>query len=132
METAWSCMWNVTDETPINCQRFLDGGGMQLFLNCKEKFPNAQDLLRNMMGLLGNVAEVPALRSQLMTKEFVTEFSQLLGSNTDGIEVSGKGSWLADTKTHMARYEQPFEINRLTTNFCQCNRLTGYRRSLIM
>ena len=38
--------------------RFLDGGGMDLFLNCKERFPNKNDLLRNMMGLLGNVAEV--------------------------------------------------------------------------
>ncbi len=36
MEFAWSTMWNVTDETPINCKRFLDGGGMQLFLSCKE------------------------------------------------------------------------------------------------
>ena len=38
--------------------RFLDGGGMDLFLHCKERFPNKNDLLRNMMGLLGNVAEV--------------------------------------------------------------------------
>ena len=87
LETAWSCMWNVTDETPINCKRFLDGGGMQLFLNCKERFPESQDLLRNMMGLLGNVAEVPHLRSQLMTREFVAVFSLLLNSNSDGIEV---------------------------------------------
>jgi Zyg-11 family protein len=36
METAWSTMWNVTDETPVNCRRFLDGGGMELFLRCKE------------------------------------------------------------------------------------------------
>ena len=36
LETAWSTMWNVTDETPINCRRFLDGGGMKLFLECKE------------------------------------------------------------------------------------------------
>jgi hypothetical protein len=41
-----------------------------------------------MMGLLGNVAEVPALRHKLMTKEFVDEFSFLLDSNSDGIEVS--------------------------------------------
>jgi Zyg-11 family protein len=88
METAWSTMWNVTDETPINCQRFLDGGGMGLFLQCKERFHNQQDLLRNMMGLLGNVAEVPELRSQLMTSAFVNEFSMLLGSTSDGIEVS--------------------------------------------
>jgi Zyg-11 family protein len=88
METAWSCMWNVTDETPVNCKRFMDGGGMQLFLRCKQEFPDKQDLLRNMMGLLGNVAEVPSLRKTLMTKEFVAEFSHLLDSNSDGIEVS--------------------------------------------
>merc|ERR1711994_835340 len=58
METAWSTMWNVTDETPVNCERFLAGGGMYLFLQCKERFPEKADLLRNMMGLLGNVAEV--------------------------------------------------------------------------
>jgi Zyg-11 family protein len=46
METAWSTMWNVTDETPGNCERFLNGNGMQLFLRCKEKFPDKQDLLR--------------------------------------------------------------------------------------
>ena len=35
METAWSTMWNVTDETPVNCERFLADGGMMLFLKCK-------------------------------------------------------------------------------------------------
>jgi Zyg-11 family protein len=47
METAWSTMWNVTDETPDNCERFLNGNGMQLFLRCKEKFSDKQDLLRD-------------------------------------------------------------------------------------
>jgi hypothetical protein len=37
-----------------------------------------------MMGLLGNVAEVPALRHKLMTKEFVEEFAFLLDSCSDG------------------------------------------------
>lgn len=114
METAWSAMWNVTDETPINCRRFLDGGGMQLFLRCKEKFPEKQDLLRNMMGLLGNVAEVPELRSQLMTTAFVAEFSMLLDSTSDGIEVSynaagvlahmasdGEEAWCIDDPTRL-------------------------------
>ena len=40
-----------------------------------------------MMGLLGNVAEVPALRPRLMNRDFVIEFLYLLESNTDGIEV---------------------------------------------
>lgn len=41
-----------------------------------------------MMGLLGNVAEVRDLRHYLMTPEYVTVFSKLLDSWSDGIEVS--------------------------------------------
>ena len=143
MEVAWSTMWNVTDETALNCKRFLEHSGMQFFLNClkvpvkmssgsigfnwssfllpitsfltelywlcmiqmenlnlyglyafywpfgwRQAFPNHPELLRNMMGLLGNVAEVEALRPQLMTSEFVSVFSELLYSNSDGIEVT--------------------------------------------
>lgn len=40
------------------------------------------------MGLLGNVAEVQTLRHRLMTTEYITVFSELLFSNSDGIEVS--------------------------------------------
>lgn len=99
METAWSTMWNVTDETPINCQRFLQGGGMNLFLQCKGKFPNHHDLLRNMMGLLGNVAEVKELRPHLMTSDFVAEFLMLVDSMSDGIETSYNA---AGVLAHMA------------------------------
>lgn len=41
-----------------------------------------------MMGLLGNVAEVKSLRHRLMTTEYITVFSELLFSSSDGIEVS--------------------------------------------
>lgn len=34
LEVAWSTMWNVTDETPQNCQRFLENRGMKHFLAC--------------------------------------------------------------------------------------------------
>lgn len=34
MEVAWSTMWNVTDETAVNCERFLNGYGMEYFLGC--------------------------------------------------------------------------------------------------
>jgi len=34
LEVAWSTMWNVTDEAPTNCKRFLDGNGMKYFLGC--------------------------------------------------------------------------------------------------
>ncbi|XP_053624950.1 protein zer-1 homolog [Plodia interpunctella] len=99
LEVAWSTMWNVTDETPQNCQRFLDNFGMKYFLDCLERFPDKEELLRNMMGLLGNVAEVAALRPQLMDKVFLGVFYDLLDSSSDGIEVSYNA---AGVLAHMA------------------------------
>jgi hypothetical protein len=57
-----------------------------------------------MMGLLGNVAEVPMLRHKLMTKEFVDEFSFLLDSNSDGIEVSYNAGTSTFTHTTQGFY----------------------------
>ncbi|XP_062867712.1 protein zer-1 homolog [Trichomycterus rosablanca] len=88
MEFSWSALWNITDETPDNCQMFLSCNGMDLFLECLKKFPDKQELHRNMLGLLGNVAEVRELRPRLLTSQFVTVFSNLLESKADGIEVS--------------------------------------------
>ncbi|XP_012281887.1 protein zer-1 homolog isoform X2 [Orussus abietinus] len=88
LEVAWSTMWNMTDETPVNCQRFLDEHGMDLFLQCVDAYPRKEELLRNMMGLLGNVAEVEELRVNLMDQQYVSVFADLLNSDSDGIEVS--------------------------------------------
>lgn len=106
MEFSWSALWNITDETPDNCQMFLNCSGMNLFLDClkvpneyqkhltrthsgrkkkklsthpscflpPQEFPDKQELHRNMLGLLGNVAEVKELRPQLLTSQFVTVF----------------------------------------------------------
>ncbi|XP_041367990.1 protein zer-1 homolog [Gigantopelta aegis] len=99
MEVAWSTMWNVTDETPPNCERFLDHGGMELFLKCLKHFEEKPELLRNMMGLMGNIAEVKYLRPRLMVTKYVTVFSNLLNSTSDGIEVSYNA---AGVLAHMA------------------------------
>ncbi|XP_061554896.1 protein zer-1 homolog [Phycodurus eques] len=88
MEFSWSALWNITDETPDNCQMFLNCDGMSLFLDCLKEFPDKQELHRNMLGLLGNVAEVKALRPKLVTPQFISVFSNLLDSKADGIEVS--------------------------------------------
>jgi len=39
-----------------------------------QEFPDKQELHRNMLGLLGNVAEVKALRPQLLTPQFISVF----------------------------------------------------------
>lgn len=57
-------------------------------------FPDKEELVRNMMGLLGNVAEVPDLRHRLMEQQFIQVFADLLDSMTDGIEVR-----IADPRT---------------------------------
>lgn len=58
-----------------------------------QTFHEKEELLRNMMGLLGNVAEVKWLRPNLMTSEFIKVFSDLLDSISDGIEVGYKISF---------------------------------------
>lgn len=52
-----------------------------------QAFRERDELLRNMMGLLGNVAEVKWLRPELMTQKFIEVFAELLSSESDGIEV---------------------------------------------
>ncbi|KAK3607228.1 hypothetical protein CHS0354_031725 [Potamilus streckersoni] len=88
LEVAWSTLWNVTDETPSNCQKFITEGGMQHFIACVEKFPEKEELLRNMMGLMGNIAEVKELRVQLMDPKYMSVIYSFLSSTKDGIEVS--------------------------------------------
>lgn len=86
MEVGWSFLWNITgkikrrpyvfiDETPINCERFLRHDGLKLFHLCYAQFPNETELVRNMMGLIGNIAEVEILRGQLMQDEYINIFT---------------------------------------------------------
>lgn len=65
----------LLDETPINCERFLRHEGLKLFHLCYAQFPNETELVRNMMGLIGNIAEVELLRGQLMQDEYINIFS---------------------------------------------------------
>ncbi|XP_054164654.1 protein zer-1 homolog [Oppia nitens] len=116
METAWSTMWNVTDETPVNCQRFLDNNGMDYFVSCMHSFPNSAELLRNMMGLLGNVAECSHLRHRLMKSDYIMRFVELLDSESDGIEVSynaaGILSHIASDGSHYWQQYLPYDCKR--------------------
>ncbi|KAL1232239.1 Zyg eleven-related protein [Trichinella spiralis] len=88
MEVAWSFLWNITDETPANCERFLAVNGMEVFYACSEKFEGKTELARNMMGLLGNVAEVSSLRASLMNANYIAVFLDLLRYSNEGIEIS--------------------------------------------
>jgi len=88
LETAWSTLWNITDETPINCQKFLDHQGLEAFESCMDKFGLQKEVLRNIMGLLGNVAECERLRYTFMKEGYLKRFHLLLNYRLDGIECS--------------------------------------------
>lgn len=62
------------DETPVNCERFLNADGLRLFHQCYQQFQNETELVRNMMGLIGNIAEVEQLRAQLMLDDYINIF----------------------------------------------------------
>jgi len=64
----------LSDETALNSERFIADRGMDIFLRCLEVFPERAELLRNMMGLIGNVAEVDYLRPRLMESRYVSIF----------------------------------------------------------
>ncbi|XP_076288194.1 protein zer-1 homolog isoform X2 [Lasioglossum baleicum] len=88
LEVAWSTMWNMTDETPINCERFLNEDGMSLFHECIKKYRHREELLKNMMGLFGNIAEVPHLRVHLTQQQYISLFASLLHTDCEVIEIS--------------------------------------------
>jgi Zyg-11 family protein len=88
LETAWSTLWNITDETPVNCERFLLCDGFEAFEDCMDKFSFNKEVLRNIMGLLGNVAECKELRMKFMQARYIKRFESLLSSPIDGIECS--------------------------------------------
>ena len=145
MDTAWSVMWNVTDETPANSERFLDRNGMEVsghhyqafgplitfyrfFFNAKRPSPTCQTswgtwwaflatlqrfLLHSVWHsalVLWNICmtlilygtemttmyprQVQMCRRRLMCAAFIEEFSFLLDSGKDGIEVKIKSKAL--------------------------------------
>lgn len=105
LKGCWSCLWNVTDEAPANSERFIKHNGVDLFLKCLNKFPEDTELKRNIMGLvgkraayadhvgneslLGNIAEVPELRKDLIRTETIRFYTMALTeSGESSLEVA--------------------------------------------
>ncbi|XP_067940865.1 protein zer-1 homolog isoform X2 [Watersipora subatra] len=97
LNLSWTALWNVTDETSDNCRQFIDCGGIDLFLDCYYTFCLSareserdlrEELLRNMLGSLGNVAEVQALRLRLCQPALLSLLWEVLESAEKGMEVN--------------------------------------------
>ncbi|KAI1707861.1 zyg eleven-related protein 1 [Ditylenchus destructor] len=99
MQMCWAVLCNMTDKTFSNCERFLKAEGMQLFSQCFSRFPNNMNIsmVTNMMILVGNIAEVKCLRSQLMDKGYLNIFWNLLRmypNFNSGFEISYRSAYV--------------------------------------
>ncbi|CAF0865053.1 unnamed protein product, partial [Didymodactylos carnosus] len=124
LEVAWAFLWNITDETAENCVRFVtQNSGLQAFQDCLTLFESKEAILRNMMGLMGNLAEVPTLRSHLVKNEILQHLQRLVQKPECSIEIAynaagvlahifsdGPSSWTADQVDRTTLCDELFEI----------------------
>mmetsp|Transcript_26333 Transcript_26333/g.79107 ORF Transcript_26333/g.79107 Transcript_26333/m.79107 type:complete len:806 (+) Transcript_26333:330-2747(+) len=88
LELGWTFLWNMTDETPSNVQRFLELNGMQTLLESLTTFPDQVALRRNIMGLVTNIAEVTHFRSHLLEADVLFQLETCMRVDADRLEVS--------------------------------------------
>jgi Zyg-11 protein homolog len=61
----------LADESPKTCDVFLREGGLNLFLEVLSIFRTESAVETKVLGLINNIAEVPALRKMLMVDVFL-------------------------------------------------------------
>lgn len=89
MERAWSCLWSLTDDMPINARCFMDEpAAMEIYMSCIQMFDDKDGLLKKMTGLMANLSEVRELRKNLRTEDVMTLFCALMDSTLDDDGVS--------------------------------------------
>eukprot|EP00041_Stephanoeca_diplocostata_P029164 m.854214 g.854214 ORF g.854214 m.854214 type:complete len:834 (-) comp23502_c2_seq2:381-2882(-) len=112
LELCWTFLWNITDETPRNVARFIAHAGIDTMLCSLETFPTVVALRRNVMGLVTNIAEVPACRTELMQERVLQLLHTCLVDGPNDLEVAynvagtlchvlsdGEAFWLACGRT---------------------------------
>jgi hypothetical protein len=77
-----SLLWNLTDENPIVCERFINSMGLELFQRLIHLFSLDTIVLTKIVGLLSNISEVSHLRIYLYSIHIVPLMQRFL---TDGI-----------------------------------------------
>jgi Zyg-11 family protein len=72
---AWALLWNVTDETPDNSNKFIDNNGVDLLVRTLETSGFKQE---SAIGTMGNVSEVQHQRPKLRTPAIAKLLLQML------------------------------------------------------
>eukprot|EP01134_Creolimax_fragrantissima_P000572 CFRG0572T1 len=81
VEAAWGALWNITDESPENCVLFFEASGLETITTALKELtlgPENASLIRNMLGLVGNIAEVHSLRHHLLNDDLLLILTDLL------------------------------------------------------
>ncbi|PAA47060.1 hypothetical protein BOX15_Mlig000133g4, partial [Macrostomum lignano] len=84
LKFALSALWNLTDECEPSCRLFVEAGGLEAYLklfqllDCSAGAEARQCILPKCLGLLNNIAEMPATRKSLLVADIISMLSQLL------------------------------------------------------
>ncbi|KAK2723083.1 protein zyg-11 homolog B-like [Artemia franciscana] len=112
-----SALWNLTDESPITCEKFLQHNGMAQFLTVLETFKHEASVETKVLGLMNNIAEVPELRQNLMVDDFLVVLKRLLHSTQIDVSYfaagiishlgsSGTEAWVAESVSRSALLDE--------------------------
>lgn len=71
MILCYGTLWNVSDETPENSEKFIRNGGIQLLMDCFSMPDANDDVRKSAIGLVGNIAEVQYLRPHIMRSDLI-------------------------------------------------------------
>lgn len=86
-----SLLWNLTDENPLVCERFIHSLGLQSFQRLMRLFASDTIVLTKIVGLLSNISEVPYLRIYLYSIDFIPLMQQFLIDGIIDIAFSAAG-----------------------------------------
>lgn len=106
-----SLLWNLTDENPIVCERFINSNGLQLFRRLIHLFSTDSNVLTKILGLLSNISEVSHLIIYLYSIDIIPLIQKFLTDGIIDIAFSAAG-----ILAHLI-FEQ--SNNELNTDLCQ-------------
>jgi hypothetical protein len=86
-----SLLWNLTDENPIVCERFIHSMGLHLFQRLLNLFASDSIVLTKIVGLLSNIAEVSHLRIYLYSIDIIPLMRRFLTDSILDIAFSAAG-----------------------------------------
>ena len=86
-----SLLWNLTDENPIVCERFIHSMGLQLFQRLIHLFSSDTVVLTKIVGLLSNISEVSYLRIYLYSFDIIQLMQRFLIDGIIDIAFSAAG-----------------------------------------